>query len=143
MTDRSDASAELVEAWAAFAEVERQLGSATDIDVRLDLQQVKAELRRRIAELGEELRPTRSREELEIELAARERQLSDLFHARINTMTQTSGDGAAPGGYGVGAAEINAAIDERYDRAGIERRIRELRAALAALDAGEGPGSSG
>ncbi len=140
MGNGSDAHAELSRAWAAFAEVERQLGEATDIDVRLDLQEVKDQLRRRIAELGEELRPARTRVELETELAARERQLSELVHARINPMTQTSGDGAAPGGYGVGAAEINAAIDERYDRAGIERRIRELREALDALDRAEGSG---
>lgn len=129
-----EASAELSDAFSALAEVARQLDHATDPDVRLDLENVKKELQARIASIGDELAPAPSRAALEAELRVRRRQLDDLFKARINTMTQTSGDGAAPGGYGVGAQEINAAIDESHDRAGVERRIAEIEVALAELD---------
>jgi len=130
-----EASTGLSEVWAAFAEVDRQLSHATDADVRLDLKKVKEELRAQLAQLREEMKPTPTRRELEDELDSRERQLNKIFNARINTMTQTAGDGASPGGYGVGAQEMNAAIDERFGRAAVERRILELRAAIEALDA--------
>ncbi len=128
------ARAELDEAWTAIAEVTRQLEAAVESDIRLDLTKVKLQLRERIAELAEELKPPATRFELEVELRARERQIDELFSARINTMTQTAGDGASPGGYGTGASEINAAIDKRHNRVAIERRIAEIRDALDRLD---------
>ncbi len=136
MVDRSgeEASADLSEVWAAFAEVDRQLAHATDADVRLDLKKVKEELRAQLAVLREAMKPTPTRRELEDELDSRERQLDKIFNARINTTAQTAGDGASPGGYGAGAQEINAAIDERFGRVAVERRIVELRAAIEALD---------
>lgn len=136
MGDRSrdEASADLSAAFTALAEVSRQLTTATDPDVRLDLETVKRDLQARIASIGDELEPTPSKAALQAELRVRRRQLDDLFKARINTMTQTSGDGASPGGYGAGAQEINAAIDESHDRAGVERRIAEIQKALARLD---------
>jgi hypothetical protein len=134
--DRSTeaASAELAEAWAAIAEVSRQLEVAVEADVRLDLTKIKLDLRDRIAELAKELKPPPMRDELEAELRTRERQINELFSERINTMTQTAGDGASPGGYGAGAREINAAIDQRHNRAEIEHRIAELREAIASFD---------
>ena len=128
------ARAELSEAFDALTRVNEQLTHATEGDVRVDLLKVKKDLQERIAELGRAVLPAPTRAELEAELAYRERQLNDVFKDRINTMTQTSGDGAAPGGYGVGAQEINEAIDLSHDRAGIERRIRELWDALDALE---------
>ncbi|MFV2040018.1 MAG: hypothetical protein ACC660_07230 [Acidimicrobiales bacterium] len=136
----AETSAELNETWVALAEVARQLEHATDHDVRLDLQKIKADLRERMRELSDAMTPVPTRRQLEDELESRQRQLNRIFNKRINTMTQTSGDGASPGGYGAGAQEINEAIDKSFGRGAIERRIVELQAALAQLDADEDVG---
>lgn len=117
--------------WAAFTEVNRQLRHAGDADVRIDLQIVKENLRSRLAELGNDTKPEATRAELREELEARKGQLSKIRRARIDI---TPLIGGATTRSGKGAEQINEAIDERFGREGVERRIGELLAALEELD---------
>jgi len=117
--------------WAAFTEVNRQLQHAGDADVRIDLEIVKENLRSRLAELGNDSKPEATRAELREELEARKRQLSNIRRARIDI---TPLIGGVTNRRGKGAEKINEAIDERFGREGVERRIGELLAALEELD---------
>lgn len=121
--------------WDEFAEVDRLLQETDNPRERLGLEKKKEALRIELATLGDAVVPPKSAQQVRDELQSWERRLAILFDKRINVTTQSSGDGASPGGSGVGALQINEAIDSNLGRAEIEQNIRRLRAELAKAEA--------
>ncbi|MEE9414579.1 MAG: hypothetical protein V3V01_04785 [Acidimicrobiales bacterium] len=136
LDESSDRSSSFDEAWAEFAEIEQLLQETTDSSTRRKLERRKETVRAQLATLADGVLPPKSRTQTEAELRMWEQRHDDLFDRRINVTTQSSGDGASPGGSGVGAIMINEAIDKNLGRAEIEENIRRLRSELAETDDG-------
>ena len=127
-----------------MAELDRILQELREIRDRLDADPEPAE-RRRLEDRRDELRRAAQlampggpvgRERLREELRRAEARLDDLLGRRIDVVKQAGG-GAMGGDFGLtaDAMKINREIDADHDRAGLEARVRTLRAKLAELEA--------
>ena len=121
--------------FAELRAIDQQMRSLPEsaYEERLALRQRRRELHARASELGH---ATRSAEAVRQELT----KLRELHRAILDRHLSVGhvGGGNGPGGGGIEPRyvfDVNTAIDEGWDRAGIEQRIRELESDLAHLRA--------
>jgi hypothetical protein len=117
-----------------LAEIDRKLGEIPDdaFAERVGLRERWLELMALAAELRE---ASRTPDELRKELQDL-RRVRDEIHERHLSIGNI-GAGGGPGGGGIDiefVTEMNRTIDEAWDLAKVERRIRQLEAQLAGLD---------
>lgn len=117
-----------------LANVQRQLLDVADDDFaqKHRLLTRRDELRALAAEHRRDPDTERSDTELLSELAARRQQLAAIERQRIDVVKQhgAGSHGTAAGGDGWGAVQLNHAIDQAQDVAGIRSRIGRLKAIL-------------
>lgn len=117
-----------------LADIQRRLLDVDDDDFagKHRLLSRRDELRALAAEHGRDADTERSDTELLSELAARRQQLATIERQRIDVVKQhgAGSHGTAAGGDGWGAVQLNHAIDQAQDVAGIRERIGRLKAIL-------------
>lgn len=117
-----------------LTDIQRQLLDAADGDFagKHRLLSRRDELRALAAEHRRDVDTERSDAELLSELAARRQQLAAIERQRIDVVKQhgAGSHGTAAGGDGWGAVQLNHAIDQAQDVAGIRQRIGRLKAIL-------------
>lgn len=117
-----------------LADIQRRLLDLADDDFagKHRLLTRRDELRALAAEHRRDTDAERSDPELLSELAARRQQLAAIERQRIDVVIQhgAGSHGTAAGGDGWGAVQLNQAMDQAQDVAGIQARIGRLKAIL-------------
>lgn len=114
---------------AELASIRVRLEEAVDADVRLDLQERREELHREARRAA-----PNPRAELERQLDRLDKAWDRLQKQRIDVVKQAGDLAAGNFGFTADAVRLNQRIDIASGREELERRIRELKAKLAAME---------
>jgi len=114
---------------AELASIRGRLEEAVDADVRLDLQERREELHREARDAA-----PNPRAELEQQLDRLDKAWDRLQKQRIDVVKQAGDLAAGNFGFTADAVRLNQQIDRASGREELERRIRELKAKLAAME---------